>query len=171
MKVLVSSSILVFLIFLVEFGNSKSENFCRGSIGGECDPIACGGQCSAKYVRFYDNVHHSDRTIKNCMCQQERFCSISGLSAINGCRSYSLLNSAVQRYIRHWSMDSRDRQNRHSNDARFRYSDKLRHMQLINGHSRFCCHSTSPHFALQLRSSSFTLPQLSTALFLIILNL
>ena len=44
----------------------------------------------------------------------------------SGCRSYSSLGTAAQRLIRNWSVDSRDRKNKHSNDVRKRFSDKLR---------------------------------------------
>lgn len=132
-----------------------NSNWCKGPIHGDCNPYNCGGGCEGKYIRFYDKAYKMDRTIKSCFCQQERLCSILGLHAFSGCKSYYQLSSVAQKFVRYWSMDSRDHRNRHSNSVRYRYSDKQRHFQLLNGNSRFCCRATvQKRLALQLRSVS-----------------
>ncbi|EGT52109.1 hypothetical protein CAEBREN_10376 [Caenorhabditis brenneri] len=134
-----------------------NSNWCKGPIDGDCNPYNCGGGCEGKYIRFYDKAYKMDRTIKSCFCQQERLCSIMGLHAFSGCKSYYQLSSIAQKFVRFWSMDRRDHKNRHSNNVRYRYSDKARHFQLINGNSRFCCRATAQkRLALQLRSTSST---------------
>ncbi|CAA9991443.1 uncharacterized protein CELE_Y102E9.5 [Caenorhabditis elegans] len=156
-----------------------NSQWCKGPIDGDCNPYNCGGGCESKYIRFYDQSYKMDRTIKSCFCQQERLCSILGMHAFSGCKSYYQLSSVAQKFVRDWlattlrepvttdtfershaplrfwSMDNLDRKNRHSNNVRHRYSDKTRHFQLINGRSRFCCRATAQkRLALHLKSSS-----------------
>eukprot|EP00081_Caenorhabditis_elegans_P002822 NP_001033373.1 Uncharacterized protein CELE_Y102E9.5 [Caenorhabditis elegans] len=132
-----------------------NSQWCKGPIDGDCNPYNCGGGCESKYIRFYDQSYKMDRTIKSCFCQQERLCSILGMHAFSGCKSYYQLSSVAQKFVRFWSMDNLDRKNRHSNNVRHRYSDKTRHFQLINGRSRFCCRATAQkRLALHLKSSS-----------------
>ncbi|EFP09650.1 hypothetical protein CRE_25075 [Caenorhabditis remanei] len=132
----------------------KNSKWCKGPIDGDCNPYNCGGGCESKYIRFYDKAFKMDRTIKSCFCQQERLCSILGMHAFSGCKSYYQLSSVAQKFVRYWSMDRRDHKNRHSNSVRHRYSDKARHFQLLNGNSRFCCRATTQkRLALHLRSS------------------
>ncbi|CAI2347746.1 unnamed protein product [Caenorhabditis sp. 36 PRJEB53466] len=133
----------------------SSSNWCKGPIDGDCNPYNCGGGCESKYIRFYDQAYRTDRTIKSCFCQQERLCSILGMHAFSGCKSYHQLSSVAQKFVRYWSMDTRDRKNRNSNSARLRYSDRVRHTQLLNGNSRFCCRATAQkRLALHLKSSN-----------------
>ncbi|CAJ0596912.1 unnamed protein product [Cylicocyclus nassatus] len=103
------------------------EPVCQGSRPGDCDPELCGGSCEARYIRFFDRNTRLDRTAKSCQCVQERICSIIGMHAHAGCRSYSSLSSAGQRLIRLWSIDEKDRRFRFSNDIRTRFSDKERY--------------------------------------------
>ncbi|KIH57026.1 hypothetical protein ANCDUO_12790 [Ancylostoma duodenale] len=74
--------------------------------------------------RFFDRNNMLDRTAKSCQCVQEKICSIIGMHAHAGCRTYSSLSSAGQRLIRLWSIDEKDRRYRFSNDVRKRFSDK-----------------------------------------------
>ncbi|CAO4370064.1 unnamed protein product [Caenorhabditis nigoni] len=139
--------------------NSK---WCKGPIDGDCNPYNCGGGCESKYIRFYDQAFKMDRTIKSCFCQQERLCSILGMHAFSGCKSYYQLSSVAQKFVRYWSMDRRDHKNRHSNSVRHRYSDKARHFQLLNGNSRFCCRATAQkRLALHLKSTSSSIVKFS----------
>ncbi|CAB3403090.1 unnamed protein product [Caenorhabditis bovis] len=136
---------LVLVNFFVLFAHSQYHydlinGTCRGKIAGDCDPYECAGGCEAKYARFYDPNYGRDRTYTTCFCQQERLCSVLGMHAF----------SANYRY---WSMDAVEKKNRNSNDVRLRYSDKTRHLQLLNGNSRFCCRQTiQKRYALQLKS-------------------
>ncbi|EYB87212.1 hypothetical protein Y032_0266g689 [Ancylostoma ceylanicum] len=130
------------------------EPICQGVRPGDCDPDLCGGSCEARYIRFFDRNNMLDRTAKSCQCVQEKICSIIGMHAHAGCRTYSSLSSAGQRLIRLWSIDEKDRRYRFSNDIRKRFSDKQRHHQLMNGNSRFCCRSVTPKRTRALRLQS-----------------
>ncbi|XGW18149.1 hypothetical protein V3C99_002622 [Haemonchus contortus] len=127
------------------------EPLCQGRRPGDCDPVACGGTCEARYIRFLDRFSNVDRTAKSCQCVQEKICSIIGMHHYAGCRSYSTLSVAGQRLIRLWSIDSKDRRYRFTNEVGKRFSDKQRHQQLMNGNSRFCCRSITPKKARSLR--------------------
>ncbi|CAI4230642.1 unnamed protein product [Auanema sp. JU1783] len=105
---------------------------------------------------FHDQAIKGDRTIKSCQCLDDKYCSLSGVLSQAGCKAYADLGTTSQRLIRTWTMDSRDRRNRYSNDILLRYSDKLRHQQLINGNSLFCCRSrrASKKQAMYLKSAA-----------------
>lgn len=67
------------------------------------------------------------------------------MNSYSGCRSYMSLNSAGQKIIREWTMSPSEKslrkqslRNNLSDVVPF-FIDKLRHYQLQNGHTRFCC--------------------------------
>uniref|UniRef100_A0A7I4Y9M4 Uncharacterized protein n=1 Tax=Haemonchus contortus TaxID=6289 RepID=A0A7I4Y9M4_HAECO len=144
--------LLLLLYSTVQFSSAMLlEPLCQGRRPGDCDPVACGGTCEARYIRFLDRFSNVDRTAKSCQCVQEKICSIIGMHHYAGCRSYSTLSVAGQRLIRLWSIDSKDRRYRFTNEVGKRFSDKQRHQQLMNGNSRFCCRSITPKKARSLR--------------------
>lgn len=66
------------------------------------------------------------------------------MSQISGCKSYMSLSSAGQKMIREWTMSSSEKvikQHLYWNitSKKIKFSDKLRHFQLQNGNTRFCC--------------------------------
>ncbi|TKR67718.1 hypothetical protein L596_023826 [Steinernema carpocapsae] len=125
---------------------SIDESPCQvGTRPGDCNPASCGGYtCEARYVRFWDPQLQADRTSKSCQCMEEPICGVIGMNAYSGCRTYAYLSPAGQKMIRLWSMTSRERQSRHAlTRSRFsdseRYSDRVRHKQLLLANTRFCC--------------------------------
>ncbi|EFO16357.1 hypothetical protein LOAG_12148 [Loa loa] len=118
---------------------------CQTNIPGDCNPYSCHGTCEGRYVRFWDNKLKLDRTVKSCHCVQEPVCSIIGMNAYTGCRTYSVLSKAAQRFIRLWTMsDAEKLDNQRSSLFAFRFHrswDRLRHNQLLNANSKFCCHT------------------------------
>nr|CDJ97914.1 Hypothetical protein CBG16564 [Haemonchus contortus] len=115
-------------------------------ISSKCNQLI--NKCDTRFLDRFSNV---DRTAKSCQCVQEKICSIIGMHHYAGCRSYSTLSVAGQRLIRLWSIDSKDRRYRFTNEVGKRFSDKQRHQQLMNGNSRFCCRSITPKKARSLR--------------------
>ncbi|VDO24191.1 unnamed protein product [Haemonchus placei] len=131
-------------------------------ISSKCNQLI--NKCDTRFLDRFSNV---DRTAKSCQCVQEKICSIIGMHHYAGCRSYSTLSVAGQRLIRLWSIDSKDRRYRFTNEVGKRFSDKqswtlvhfqcprqenpFRHQQLMNGNSRFCCRSITPKKARSLR--------------------
>ncbi|VDO38665.1 unnamed protein product [Onchocerca flexuosa] len=116
---------------------------CQTDIPGDCNPYSCHGTCEGRYVRFWDSKLKIDRTVKSCQCVQEPICSLIGMNAYAGCRTYLMLSKAAQRFIRLWTMTDAEKLNNHQAillTFRFEHSwDRLRHKQLLNGNSKFCC--------------------------------
>ncbi|VDN00166.1 unnamed protein product, partial [Onchocerca ochengi] len=70
----------------------------------------------------------------------EPICSLIGMNAYAGCRTYIMLTTAAQRFIRLWTMSDAEKSNNQFFAFRFEHSwDRLRHKQLLNGNSKFCC--------------------------------
>ncbi|KAK0418209.1 hypothetical protein QR680_013434 [Steinernema hermaphroditum] len=127
---------------------SIDDSSCQvGTLPGDCNPASCNGfTCEARYVRFWDPQLQADRTSKSCQCKEERICGIIGMHAYSGCKTYAYLSPVAQRMIRSWTMTARERQSRHvTTRSRFsdaeRYSDRVRHKQLLLANTRFCCRS------------------------------
>uniref|UniRef100_A0AC34Q5C5 Uncharacterized protein n=1 Tax=Panagrolaimus sp. JU765 TaxID=591449 RepID=A0AC34Q5C5_9BILA len=116
---------------------------CDNSRAGDCDPDMCEeGSCESKYTRFWDPKSKIDRTRKSCQCIEREACSIIGMNSYSGCRSYMFLNSAGQKIIREWTMSASEKLSRKQSlriNSSEILTDKIRHYQLQNGHTRFCC--------------------------------
>ncbi|KAM3724404.1 Aminopeptidase AmpS [Dirofilaria immitis] len=134
-----------------EFSNSRVQSQpqsldaeqCQTDIPGDCNPYSCHGTCEGRYVRFWDSKLKIDRTVKSCHCIQEPVCSLIGMNAYSGCRTYATLSTAAQQFIRLWTMSNTEKLNNQLAPffaLRFEPSwDRLRHEQLINANSKFCC--------------------------------
>lgn len=70
---------------------------------------------------------------------KEPICSLVGMNAYAGCRSYDHLPENAQRIIRMWSMSNKDTLRKFLKPRFRQYFHKLRHSQLLHGNSRFCC--------------------------------
>uniref|UniRef100_A0A0M3IS34 Uncharacterized protein n=1 Tax=Ascaris lumbricoides TaxID=6252 RepID=A0A0M3IS34_ASCLU len=95
-----------------------------------------------------------DNVLVQANFRMEPICSLVGMNAYSGCRSYSFLSPMAQKLVRLWTMSERDRANRRLIRFIDAYSDRLRHRQLLNSYSRFCCRtmrtsaSSSNHYSL-----------------------
>uniref|UniRef100_A0AC35F0Z3 Uncharacterized protein n=1 Tax=Panagrolaimus sp. PS1159 TaxID=55785 RepID=A0AC35F0Z3_9BILA len=123
---------------------------CEGIRQGDCDPDVCLGEensCEARYSRFWDASINGDREKKSCQCAEESICHIIGMHSFSGCRSYMSLSTQGQKFIREWSLSPAERIKRRqylTNVSINRTTppfliDKIRHSQLQNGNTRFCC--------------------------------
>ncbi|VDM24707.1 unnamed protein product [Toxocara canis] len=78
------------------------------------------------------------------------------MHAYSGCRSYSFLSPTAQKLVRLWTMSERDRSTRRSIRFADRYSDRVRHRQLLNSYSRFCCRTMRTSAASATATHPFT---------------
>ncbi|VIO90672.1 Met-10 like-protein, partial [Brugia malayi] len=124
---------------------------CQTNSPGDCNPYSCRGTCEGRYVRFWDSRLKIDRTVKSCQCMQEPICSLIGMNAYTGCRTYTMLSTSAQRFIRLWTMnDAKKFDNQRSALLVLRFDrswDRLRHDQLLNGNSKFCCRTANITFS------------------------
>ncbi|EJW81204.1 hypothetical protein WUBG_07890, partial [Wuchereria bancrofti] len=138
---------------------------CQTNSPGDCNPYSCRGTCEGRYVRFWDSRLKIDRT--------EPICSLIGMNAYSGCRTYTMLSTLAQRFIRLWTMnDAKKFDNQRSAFLVLHFDrslDRLRHNQLLNGNSKFCCRTANITFSnsiiFRYTSLSILLP-ISFALFL-----
>ncbi|KAL4002979.1 hypothetical protein ACH3XW_5735 [Acanthocheilonema viteae] len=152
---------------------SLDTDQCQTDIPGDCNPYSCRGTCEGRYVRFWNSKLKIDRTIKSCHCVQEPICSLIGMNAYAGCRTYTMLSTTAQRFIRLWTMsDTEKSDNQRSSLFPFPFDrswDRLRHNQLLNANSKFCCRTANITFSgsiiFRYKSLSILLP-ISFALFL-----
>ncbi|CAG9534524.1 unnamed protein product [Cercopithifilaria johnstoni] len=124
---------------------------CQTDIPGDCNPYSCRGTCEGLYVRFWDSKLKIDRTVKSCQCVEEPVCSLIGMNAYAGCRTYTMLSTAAQRFIRLWTMSGTEKSdNQRSSIFTYRSDrswDRLRHNQLLNANSKFCCRTANITFS------------------------
>lgn len=73
------------------------------------------------------------------------------MNAYVGCRTYTMLSTAAQRFIRLWTMTAAEKlSNQRSSLFAFHFDrswDRLRHNQLLNANSKFCCRTANITFS------------------------
>lgn len=78
------------------------------------------------------------------------------MNAYAGCRTYIMLSTAAQRFIRLWTMSNAEKlDNQRSTLFAFRFDrslDRLRHNQLLNANSKFCCRTANITFSSSIIS-------------------
>ncbi|KAI6176448.1 hypothetical protein M3Y97_00799200 [Aphelenchoides bicaudatus] len=127
----------------VQCDNERSEGDCNVQ---ECVKAKLGLACEARFVRFA--IHGKQFSRKTCRCISEPVCTPIELGQL-GCTTYKNMSRQTQRSVRRWTMSEAEKnapqtqygneyKNASSNDGTF-YSDHERHLQLLNGTTKFCC--------------------------------
>ncbi|VDN92986.1 unnamed protein product [Brugia pahangi] len=95
------------------------------------------------------------------------------MNAYTGCRTYTMLSSLAQRFIRLWTMnDAKKFDNQRSALLVLRFDrswDRLRHDQLLNGNSKFCCRTANITFSNSIISRYTSLSVLLPISFVLLL--